>query len=637
MTQDGGSTRRFLGLEVSPSGLLGLGLLGVNLLVWIALGVVYFTARERIGVIIVLAGATIPLQLVLLATLSPLRAVIRQTFSQVIRAKILAAGAVLLVAAMVLIRTQMVGDGTLTGQVRTLLSYGTAVIGFVLSAVTIVVSASLISEDVRKKTVFTVATKPLPRWQYVLGRWMGLVLVNAVLIVPAMVFIYAQAQYVRFQDKVGPVVVEPGDRLATETEVFTARTIIRPKPLDVEAALKERVEALRKDPDRIENIIKEYREQRKCDRQTALAGIEEDLRKQILSGGQTAGPLPPDADRDSFESVLRFGTVAQTLHWKFSGIELAGARTRGEGTVSAKPMEDRNRNLLRVQIRSTPQLIARLAYRGPVKVNSLDGYVQAVGRDVFWAVFLIANDVQRELAALQEGAKVNLTVEPTLQVVFKGQALEGKDEDVIHGVWLAINPTTNMRSQAWRDDPGKVQATWSVPASVVDDQGNMDLVFINRSIGSVTIMQDDVGVMYPVSSFELNMVKSSVLILLQVAFLAAIGLFFSSFLSYPVACLVTLMMLPLTLARGFIGEALAPAGQEADFFMVLGNMVLQVTNVLLPDLTSTSPSDGLLGGVAFSWLYLGQTAYLQIAVRTLMVLIAACAIYQRRELAQVQV
>lgn len=636
MTQVG-SNRRFLGLQISPSGLLGIGLLAINILVWLALGVVYFTAPARSGDAIVLAGATIPLQMLLLATLSPLRAVVRQTFAQVFRMKVVAAFGVLLVICLAIITTQMMGDGTLAGQTRTLLSYGTAVIGFMLSAVTVFVGASLISSDVRTKTIFTVATKPLPRWQYVMGRWLGLVLVNAVLVVPAMAFVYAQAQYVRFQDKVGAVNVTAGDRLATETEVFTARRIIHAQPLDIQAALAARVAALQKDPERLANIIKEYCQQRKCDQPAALAIIEDELRQQILSGSQSAAPLPEGVNRDSVEEVLRYSTDAQQLQWKFSGIELGGAEARGEGTVLAGPMENKNHNVCRVQIHAAPQIVGRLAFRGPVKVNGLDGFVEAVGNNYFWAVFLITETTRRDISSIKEGATVNVVVEPTLQIAYKGQALDSKDDDIVHGVWLAINPTTNVKSQAWRDDVSKVQATLAVPASVVDAQGNMVLVFLNRSAGSVTILQDDVGVMYRVSSFEMNMVKATLLIMLQVSFLAAIGLFTSSFLSYPVACVVTLCVLPFTLAREFLLQAVSAPGQEVDVFLFVGRVVMQVANIVLPDLNSTSPSDGLVGGLAFPWSFLGETAYLQIAVRTLLVLLAACAIFHRRELAQVQV
>lgn len=629
-----------LGRPVSKAGLLGLGLLALDALICVALVAVYLAGRSHMTTVLTLAGMSVPVQALLLLLIPPVRAVARETFAQCIRMKIAAAFIFLLLAALGIICTQIKGDGTLAGQVKTLLSYSTSVIGLLLSVVTIFLAAGLISNDIRDKTIFAVATKPLPRWQYVLGRWMGLVLLNVALLVPAMAISYGAAEYLRFQDSAGGTDVDARDRLAVETEVFTARTSIRPKPLEVDKVLIQRIEELKKDTRRFESILAEYKAKHGGNEDAALAGIEQEIRKQVLAGFQSAAPLPDEIDRDATVAILQAADSLPQLrlHWEFQDIALAGSEARGEGVVLGSPLEDKQRNIFRVRVRTTPQMVGQLTYGGPVRVNNLNGRVEAVARDSFWAQFLVTDSTRRDLAAFTDGAGVKLMVEPCIQVSYKGRTIDAKGDDTLRGIWVAVNPSTNFTYIISQDDPSNVPATMTFPASAVDDKGRMFLTFVNRSASGVNILQEDVSVMYRVGGFESNFARAGLLILLQVSFLAAVGLLASSFLSYPVACLTAFGLLPFAMMRDYLGESVAAsAGVGVDIWTILGALILKVTSVLLPNLSSTSPSDALVAGLSFSWPYMGETAFVQIAVRTLIVLVIACAIFHRRELAQVQV
>lgn len=645
-------TRTVLGRSVSKAGLLILGLLAFDVVLWGVLGAIYFLARQHLSAVIVPAGLSVPVQMALLLTIGPVRAMARQTFHQCIRTKVAVAFIVLLVGALGIVCTQMKGDGTLAGQLRTLLAYGMGLIAFLQSVVTVFLAAGLICNDVRDKTIFSVTSKPLPRWQYILGRWMGLVLVNLVLLVPASGLVYGMAQYFRYQDRVAGLPVEPRDRLAVETEVFTARRIVQAKPFDIDSAVQKRWDYLRQDPKQFDSIVREHKQQNKIDDEPqALAGVAQQIRKQILAVAQSAGPLPPDVNPGSIDDVIAFADSIgyardpkdpldkrPTFEWKFSGLHVSGSEVAEKGTILGNPQFDEAQTLMRVAIRCTPQFLSHLTVSGPVKVNQVFGQVEAVKRDGLWAQFRVRDFGPSQAKALTEGAEVAMVAEPRFQVTYKAQAVESKGDDTVRGAWIAENPTTRGRFVIWRDDPSKVQSTLTFPISAVDDQGNTLLRFINRTPSTVTIFQEDVGVMYRISSFESNFVRGAMLILLQVAFLAAAGLLASSFLSYPVACFVTMFVMPLTLMREFLNQSVDPTYWTGfDFWAKAGYVVMKVANPLLPDFGSTSASDGLVGGLAFPWPFMGEMAFVQIAVRVLLILALACVIFERRELAQVQV
>jgi hypothetical protein len=130
------------------------------------------------------------------------------------------------------------------------------------------------------------------------------------------------------------------------------------------------------------------------------------------------------------------------------------------------------------------------------------------------------------------------------------------------------------------------------------------------------------------------------LIMLQLAFLAAVGVFAGSFLSFPVACLVGLATLPVSMARGFLSQSLQirpGLGSGMEVLTLIGGWAFRVVRVLLPDFSQTSPSQSLVGGEHISWEFIARLGLLMLIVRAGLVLASACLIFHKRELARVQV
>ena len=124
------------------------------------------------------------------------------------------------------------------------------------------------------------------------------------------------------------------------------------------------------------------------------------------------------------------------------------------------------------------------------------------------------------------------------------------------------------------------------------------------------------------------------------AFLAALGVLAGTFLSFPVACLFCFGSLPFSIAREFLADSTKISDDgiaQTDLFNVLGHYVLKGLSALLPDFARTSPADSLVDGMYISWLSLGMTAAIVVAAQTAILLIVACLIFRKRELASIQV
>ncbi len=74
------------------------------------------------------------------------------------------------------------GDGTLEGQVRVLLRYTLGLASLILMTATLWASCSTVSREVEDKSIRLIAVKPVPRYEIWLGKWLGLLALNGLLL-----------------------------------------------------------------------------------------------------------------------------------------------------------------------------------------------------------------------------------------------------------------------------------------------------------------------------------------------------------------------------------------------------------------------------------------------------------------------
>jgi ABC-type transport system involved in multi-copper enzyme maturation permease subunit len=125
------------------------------------------------------------------------------------------------------------------------LNWGLSGTGFLLALVTLVLACGSVCGDIDTQRIHMTLAKPIQRWQYLLGKWLGIVLLDLVLVALAGIGIYAFTQALRQSPE-----LDRADRRAVEQEVLAARSSARPEHPqrdDFEKALAAAAEQMKKD------------------------------------------------------------------------------------------------------------------------------------------------------------------------------------------------------------------------------------------------------------------------------------------------------------------------------------------------------------------------------------------------------
>lgn len=171
--------------------------------------------------------ATVPKKVI---AVSKLWAVARHTIAAGIRMKV-ALFFILLIGLIVLgLPFVLKGDGSLAGAIQSYLTYALLLVGLLLSLQTILMSWTL-SEELVQRQILVLMTKPVARWQYITGKWLGIILLDLMLLTGAGVGVYGMTRYLASL----PERVE-GDHVRIASEILTARHV---SPADVPNFAKE--------------------------------------------------------------------------------------------------------------------------------------------------------------------------------------------------------------------------------------------------------------------------------------------------------------------------------------------------------------------------------------------------------------
>ncbi len=120
------------------------------------------------------------------------------------------------------------GDSSLTGAVQSFISYAMTATGVLLSMLTIFMSRSL-SDEFVKGYIFLVVSKPIPRWQFAVGKWLGITVLNAAFLSFSGLAVYGMVHYIRLAH---PPINKAFDEQELRNEVLVARHAVKVTPPD---------------------------------------------------------------------------------------------------------------------------------------------------------------------------------------------------------------------------------------------------------------------------------------------------------------------------------------------------------------------------------------------------------------------
>ncbi len=135
-------------------------------------------------------------------------------------------------------------------QLQTMLSRSLGITFAISACLTVLLACATVAFEIRDRQVWHVMTKPVHKLGYLLGKWLGIVSLNATILCIAGLSIFIYIQYLRAQPVASGMQGEL-DRLAVEEEVLTARRSSDPVYLELTSQqINARVDAIvEADPD----------------------------------------------------------------------------------------------------------------------------------------------------------------------------------------------------------------------------------------------------------------------------------------------------------------------------------------------------------------------------------------------------
>ncbi len=202
-------------------------------------------------------------------------AVATNTIKQALRMKIAVVFIILLIVLLPVMGLTTTGDGTLKGRLQTFVSYGLSLTSFLLCLLTIIVSIYSLTSDIDQRQIYTVLTKPIRRYQLLLGKLLGVILLDVALVIGFSAIIYAITIYTpKFSS------ASEAQRAQADNELFTARIDLTPVEIDITQEVLDTYKKLQASGQLEEmfrgmsrkEIIAQLTNQRKLQRQAAAVG-----------------------------------------------------------------------------------------------------------------------------------------------------------------------------------------------------------------------------------------------------------------------------------------------------------------------------------------------------------------------------
>jgi hypothetical protein len=450
-------------------------------------------------------------------------AIARLTFWEGIRMRIVLVFIVVLIFVVLRLPFALRGDETLSGRLQTFLSYSLGALGVFMSLATVFLSCATLTKDIEQRSLHLVVTKPVSRFQILAGKWVGVNVLNVLMVVLSGLVIYGFAVFIKTRPE-----QFMRDRLKLDDTVWTARAAALPTSPDFEGDARRYVE-------------------------------------ELAAQGKEFG--------QDQEAVIRQRAQELREDWK---------------------------------------------------------RVPPLGYQVYRF----------------EGLSPPQSSETVYQVSFKAQSVPVGVNELLRIGWMILDPETGAPlAQRETDERSSVRHQFLVRAGVVKN-GRAAIAVVNPpSNERETIYfegDDGLQILYKVGGFEMNFVKSLLLILFRLAFLSAVGLFFSTFVSFPVACFCVLTIYMFCLGMPWwlesIGAQLKTVDPMVDPYGRFGPVVrlflVPVLTVLLPDFATYDGVASLIDGRAIPAGLMWRSAAHTLIYGVVLLVLPAWLIFRSREIAE---
>ncbi len=591
---------------------LGLGLTYLALLILgmaIAWPLVMMPATRGLGQIVL--GA-VPLTLSFLVLMQLLRvafarstptfAVARNLLSEAVRMKISLVFIVLLILFLALIPGILNDDQPLRYRVQQWMSYGTGLPYAVLALLTVFLSSATVAFEQRDRIIWQTMTKPVAAWRYLLGKWLGVMGLNAVLLGVTAAGVFMFTEYLRHQPARGEMayhLLDDGrtvtlgnpllmtdDRRILENQVLTARIGATPEPYVLTPSKLRRAvdrqirEGQRPEADRasLEREMKDHWTQE----------IQKAVERQITDArSQNPQYNPTDADLRRFEQE----TIGR---WQliYSSVEPGGGR---EYEFLLPDVERKWSRLRDRYMRMLDSEVTRRIKEENIQLPADPAQAEAQRDEIAEGIFM---DWQRS---------GKLPPMPELTLRFKLNAGTNVPTELYTVTFFVRGSEYSTRQVALKN-----AQLLSIPVDRIDPDGVLRLGVFSDEVNpkAFTFPPDGMEILYPAGGYELNFLRVFLVMWLKLGFLAAVAISASTFLSFPVACLVSLCVLFAAESASFLNQSLSDyyfsKDQQGniDWFAVLIRAIAVPVGWTFEMYSELKPTSKLVDGRLISWFSL---------------------------------
>jgi len=383
------------------------------------------------------------------ASLKQIWTITRHSILQAIRMKVV----IILVAFLLLLVPSLPfllkGDDTLGGQIRMVMTYCTYLTSFLLSVLTLFLSAATLNTEIRDKHILLLDPKPVPRSVVLVGKWLGVMVINLALLA-----------------------------LMLGTNYGLVRWMGRFKPVGM-SEVNERI--MLRSPERVQKAMQAAHENA-----VAMNNQQhERLKAEILTARTLALPPLPDM------------TVQ---------IDAEVERIKSENRMPERKTEKWVRQRL-------AERFSKRAWRVPPR-GTQEWTVSNVPKFDGWLVIRFRHYGDKGSSSYRLPGEMLVN--------------EGGEPNSIYPGPFGVG---NLHH-------------FAVPSGVIRDDGKVTIRYNNLSntVSAMFPYQDGIQVLYPSGMLSGNFVRAGVMITMRLALIAIVGIFASTFLSYPVAVLLTMVV-----------------------------------------------------------------------------------------------
>lgn len=530
-------------------------------------------------------------------------AIARTTITEGLRTKVASTFVILIVLAIPFFWFTAEGDGTIKGRLQMFMTYSLGFSSFLLSLLSVLFACRSLSNEIAGRQIFGIVSKPVPRWQIVVGKFAGVMTLNVILLTYVGLTTYAGTYGLIAQFK---------SKLRTE---FVTYAGFSPEQAANAVGALDNVKGAGKEG--VQSPVMEA-----ISNATGFSNRELELAMLRL-------PENTRADLRRFDEVRRQVLIARTAIKApipedviDKAVEDRYQQMKQEGNLPVTQSEKEIREELNKQFYSafcTISFFERRAWE-------FQGPPPPKGKDLIMSVRFKMN-VPQELSTFED---------PNTGAVF--------EEDTLYSLWAIGNPQKAQYYEFTDAVPARTVKEFEFPMDAVEPDGKVRLQFGNVDPRRVDVIfdlaKDALEVLYRVGSFELNLFQACLAILIPLGCLTAFGVCASTFLSFPVASLLVLCLFLISNSMSFVYEAMAiteeylPDPTQLSLDVQIRKTTIDSLNWVL-SIGDIAVTDLLNEGRVIGWDRLWNNTWKFLLLKSGATLFIGVLVLRRRELAAI--